>query len=184
MADIVRQLDTSDPAVAKTNEDGEEVFTITLDGTDNLIPETRYKLEIAPISGNKRGEPTFIEVDMPKMGKSRIIDLNEVTDTSVLWKITKPDGADGIELKVYSYPGRGEAVGDVEEIKDGSTEIQYRTFNLQPNMQYKIIVKPYRNRTNGQLFYGDETDQLRVRNLLFALFELTNHNTRICYMIL
>jgi hypothetical protein len=55
-------------------------------------------------------------VKMPAMGKARIIDMNQVTESTVLYRITKPDGADGIEISIKRYPS-GDDDEDVATIE-------------------------------------------------------------------
>ena len=149
--DIMKVIDTA--KTGSLNENG--MYTVTFNATDGLEPESEYRLVITPISGNKRGEETAVEVEMPKMGKSRIVELGEVTDVSVLWKITKPDGADGIEIDVYALAGDSSTpVGVVNDEGEGI----YKTANLSPNSQYRIVVRPYREGVGDELYYGEESE--------------------------
>ena len=149
---IIKEIDTADPR--HMADDGS--YTITFNTDDNLRPESTYKILVTPISGNKRGEEAEFQVEMPKMGRSRIIDLNEVGDTSILWRITLPEGADDIEVTVMSFPSRDlEPVGELVKLEDQ----QYRAINLEPNSQFKLVAKPYRSGPNGK-FYGSETEEL------------------------
>ena len=149
--DIMKMIDTA--KMGSVNENG--MYQVTFNASDGLEPESKYRLVVTPISGNKRGEETAVEVEMPKMGKSRIVELGEVTDISVLWKITKPDGADGIAIDVYALAGDSTTpVGTVEDEGEGI----YKTANLFPNSQYRIVVKPYREGVGNERYFGEESE--------------------------
>ena len=171
---IIKEIDTADEAYVA--DDG--AYTVTFNTDDNLQPESTYKLLVTPISGNKRGEETQLQVEMPKMGRSRIIDLNEVGESSVLWRITLPDGADDIEVNVRSYPSSdGTSVGEVRFEDDGA----YRIEGLEPNSQFKLVARPFRNGPNGR-FYGSETEELfwtRPASILCSEIKNETESTRI-----
>ena len=131
----------------------DDKIEITLGPDHEIVPAASYIVTVQPISGNKRGDELELpKIELPEMGspRARQIDLGM---EYVIFHITKPDGADGIEIKTTMY-GRDEqsVVGNIEEL--GNNE--WKVGNLEINTQFRAAIRAYRTLPSGQLYFSEE----------------------------